>query len=253
MNLTPYLAPDYLLGYRRIQPKGNEISDTLLPIGGGITFLGTPITAPNTISDFDRFATSNQFNGINTGLRLRWQSGFQWFALTGHGKVAFGQTRQTVEIEGVSGASSVATPAQGGILALSSNIGHYERKVFGIIPEGGAQLVFLLSPGCRFSMGYTATYWNSVVRAGGQIDRRVNPTLVPTDINFGSGRGQLPGLHVPIERGLAPAAQLRPRVLLLISLWLSPEAGPRPDLLLSRSATALRGSGAPRQAPFSAC
>jgi hypothetical protein len=185
VNLTPYLNADWLLGYRRMQLEEElEISDTLTSIGGGITFLGAPITAP--VSDFDRFATINQFDGINTGLRFRWQSGFQWFALTGHGKVAFGQTRQTVEIEGVSGTTTAAGPqsALGGILALPSNIGRYERKVFGIVPEGGANLVFLLSPGVRFQMGYTATFWNSVVRPGDQIDRRVNPAQVPTDLNF---------------------------------------------------------------------
>lgn len=186
-NLTPYLSADWLFGVRRMQLEEElEISDSLTPIGGSITFLGTPIGAPNTITDFDRFATANKFNGINTGLRFRWQSGFQHIAFAGHGKLAVGQTDQSVEIEGVSGTTApVAQPtAVGGILALPSNIGRHERSVFGIIPEGGAQIIFLLHPGCRFYMGYTATYWNDVVRPGDQIDRRVNPAQVPTDLNF---------------------------------------------------------------------
>ncbi len=195
VNVTPYLSVDGLLGYRRMQLEEElEVSDSLLPIGGSITFLGTPITAPNTVSDFDRFATFNQFDGINTGLRFRWQSGFQWFALTGHGKVAVGQTRQTVEIEGVSGATTAAGPqtAFGGILALPSNMGTHTREVFGIIPEGGAGLIFLVAPGVRLHAGYTATYWNSVVRPGDQIDRRINPAQVPTDLNFAQGAGGFP-------------------------------------------------------------
>jgi putative beta barrel porin BBP7 len=188
-NPTPYCSWDVLLGYRRMQLEEDiVIRDTLIPIGGSITFVGTPITS-GTITDFDRFATTNQFNGVNVGTRFRWQSGFQWFALTAHGKVAVGATRQTTEIEGSSTATTAAGTQMvpGGVLALSSNIGHHQRTVFGMVPEGGAGLIFLLAPGVRFHTGYTATYWNNVLRAGDQIDRRVNPALVPTDVNFGSG------------------------------------------------------------------
>lgn len=190
VNLTPYLSADALIGYRRMQLEDDiAISDTLIPTTGTITFQGVPITAPNTITDFDRFATTNQFNGVNLGTRFRWQSGFDWFAMTGYGKLAVGATRQTVEIEGASNATSATGPlsAPGGVLALSSNIGHYQRTVFGFIPEGGAGIVILPCRGVRLHAGYSATYWNNVVRPGDHIDRRVNPALVPTDVNFGSG------------------------------------------------------------------
>jgi len=190
VNLTPYLNADVLLGYRRMQLEEElGITDNLTPIAGSITFLGNSITAPNTISDFDQFKTTNQFNGVNTGFRLRWQSGFNWLAFAGYGKVAFGATQQTVDIAGVSTAhlASGDQSANGGILALSSNIGSHERTIFGVIPEGGASFIILLTHGVRFHAGYSATYWNNVVRAGDQIDRRVNPALVPTDVNFNSG------------------------------------------------------------------
>jgi putative beta barrel porin BBP7 len=207
VNLTPYLSADFLLGVRRLQLEEElQITDVLLPIGGSITFLGAPVTAPNTVSDFDRFATVNQFNGVNTGLRFRWQSGLPYFALSGYGKLAVGQTRQTVEIEGVSGTTAPAgqPTAIGGLLALPSNIGFHERKVFGIVPEGGAQAIFLLAPGVRFYMGYTATYWNSVVRPGDQIDRRVDPRTIPTDLNFS-----------PTATSTVPAFEFRDRAVWL--------------------------------------
>jgi len=187
VNLTPYLSVDGLLGYRRMQLEEElTIQDNIIPTGGTITFLGAPITAPNTVSDIDRFSTTNQFNGVNTGARFRWQSGFDWFALTGYGKLAIGATRQTVDIEGAS-STNTGLAAQGGVLALSSNIGSHQRTVFGFIPEGGAGIVILPCRGVRLLAGYSATYWNNVVRPGDQIDRRVNPALVPTDVNFGSG------------------------------------------------------------------
>jgi hypothetical protein len=190
VNLTPYLSVDGLLGYRRMQLEEDlTITDHLVPTGGTITFLGTPIASPNTLSDFDKFSTTNQFNGVNTGARFRWQSGFEWLAFTGYGKLAVGATRQTVDIEGASSATTATgtVGATGGVLALSSNIGSHQRTVFGMIPEGGAGLVFLPCRGVRLHAGYSATYWNNVVRPGDQIDRRVNPALVPTDVNFGSG------------------------------------------------------------------
>lgn len=206
-NLTPYLSADALLGYRFLHLEEDvQITDSLRPLEGSITFLGDPITAPNTVSDFDRFSTRNRFHGVNTGLRLRWQSGFPFIAFTGHGKVAFGSTQQIVDIVGGSTATSAGGPlaAPGGVLALPSNIGRHERSVFGVIPEGGAQLVLMLRPGLRFYAGYTATYWNDVVRAGDQIDRNINPALVPTDLNFD-----------PNAAGGSPAFTFRSRALWL--------------------------------------
>jgi hypothetical protein len=190
VNLTPYLSVDGLIGYRRLQMEEDiTIRDNLVPLAGSITFLGTPVGAPNVLSDLDRFAATNQFNGVNFGTRFRWQSGFQWFAMNGYGKLALGATRQTMEIEGFSAATSATGPktAAGGVLALPSNIGFHERTVFGVIPEGGVGIVILPYKGIRLHAGYSATYWNSVVRPGDHIDRRVNPALVPTDLNFGNG------------------------------------------------------------------
>ena len=206
VNLTPYLNMDFLLGYRRMQLEEDlTIQDHLAPIGGSITFLGNSITAPNTISDLDRFRTTNQFNGINMGTRFRWQSGFEWLAFTGYGKLALGETNQRVDIDGTT--SSGALSSAGGVLALASNSGSHDRTVFGVIPEGGASLVFLIARGVRLHAGYSATYWNNVVRAGDQIDHRVNPALVPTDVNFGSGAA-----------GAFPAFTFRSRALWLNTL-----------------------------------
>ena len=135
MNLTPYLNMDLLLGYRYMRlDEDLNITDNLVPIAGSITFLGNSITAPNTVSDADHFSTTNRFNGVNMGTRFRWQSGFDWLAFTGYGKFAVGAMQQTVDIQGTSATGGLVT--NGGILALSSNIGTHERTVFGAIPEG---------------------------------------------------------------------------------------------------------------------
>jgi hypothetical protein len=206
-NPTRYLGVDCLIGYRRLQLEEDlRIQDTLAPTGGSITFLGTPIASPNTISDFDRFGAMNQFNGGQLGIRFRWQSGYEWLGITGFGKVALGATNQTIEIEGQSAATGIA-PVTGGVLAQVSNIGHHKQQVFGVIPEGGAGLVVMPCRHVRLHAGYSVLYWNSVVRPGDHLDRRVNPALVPTDVNFGSG-----------NPGAFPAFSFRTRDVVLQTL-----------------------------------
>jgi hypothetical protein len=179
-NWTPYLTVDWLAGYKRVQLEEDLlIRDFITPIGGATSFIG----------DFDRFAATNQFNGGQIGTRFRWQSGFDWFGMTGYGKLALGATNQTVEIEGQSATVTAAgvQTATGGILALSSNIGHHKRQVFGVIPEAGVGIVLMPCRYVRLHAGYSALYWNDVLRPGDHIDRRVNPALVPTSRSFDPG------------------------------------------------------------------
>jgi len=188
VKLTPYLDVDWLLGYRRMQLEEDlRIFDFLQPLVGGITFAGSTISPQDTVSDFDRFKTMNQFNGVNLGGRFRWQSGYDWLAFQGYYKVALGVTQQTLKIEGISVAdTTVGRFAEvGGILAQASNIGVHKRSEFGVIPELGVSMVFLPTRYVRLHAGYSALYWNNVIRPTSSIDRRVNPALVPTDTNFG--------------------------------------------------------------------
>ncbi|MFC1758274.1 BBP7 family outer membrane beta-barrel protein, partial [Planctomycetota bacterium] len=68
---------------------------------------------------------------------------------------------------------------EGGLLALSSNIGNYEENTFAAIPEMDVTLGYLIAPSLRFTVGYTLLYWNNVVRPGDHIDTSINPNLIP--------------------------------------------------------------------------
>jgi hypothetical protein len=197
-EITPYLTGDVLFGYRQMELVENlQINDTLIPLQPSITFLGNQVVPGQGtyLTDYDRFATNNVFNGVDFGGRLQWQSGLDWLAVNGFWKEALGATSQTVNI---SGATSLVTPAgtatvPGGILAQSTNGGNFSRTVFGSITDVGAGLVFTPCKYVRFEVGYTFTYWNSVVRPGNQISHSVTSTQVPTDINYaGSGAGETP-------------------------------------------------------------
>ena len=135
-------------------------------------------------SSFDSFGTLNQFFGGQIG--LRW--GFQGERLSTSftGKIAYGAMLEHVRIDG---GTSVSTPnagtatASGGILALPTNIGSYNRTQGTFIPEAIANVGYRLTPWATMSVGYNFMYVHNLVRPGAQIDPAVNPQNFP----FGSG------------------------------------------------------------------
>ena len=72
---------------------------------------------------------------------------------------------------------------------MSSNSGLARRDEFTFIPEGGARVGVHITNNVTLFVGYTFIYWFDVARPGEQIDRTVNPALVPANLAFGSGVG----------------------------------------------------------------
>lgn len=175
---------DFLAGYRFLQFTDRlEIDENLTALGG------TNVVPPGTrIGVTDTFGTRNEFHGFDTGLAASFPVGPLQMRLLG--KVALGSTYQVVDISGATtttlpGAAPATTP--GGLLALSSNSGHYSRQRFTAIPEIGARLGGNLTPRLRGWVGYTWLYWSSVARAGDQIDLRLNPGLLPPPVTPATG------------------------------------------------------------------
>ena len=75
----------------------------------------------------------------------------------------------------------------GGLLALASNVGRYERDHFAMIPELGITLGYDVTCNVRATFGYTFLYWSKVARPGDQIDLDVNIT------QFGNNGNNLVG------------------------------------------------------------
>ena len=57
------------------------------------------------------------------------------------------------------------------MFAQPTNIGHYSRNVFAVVPEVGLSVGFEVTAWLRLSLGYNFLYWSDVVRPGEQIDR----------------------------------------------------------------------------------
>ncbi|MEI8375695.1 MAG: BBP7 family outer membrane beta-barrel protein [Planctomycetota bacterium] len=129
----------------------------------------------------DQFNTQNSFNGADLGMKFEFQRN-RW-SLDMFPRIALGSTHSTVDITGSTRTTSpagVQANANGGLLALPGlNIGHYSKDNFTVVPELDLNLGFQFTNHTRLVVGYNALYWNKVVRAGEQIDRTVNGTLLP--------------------------------------------------------------------------
>lgn len=195
---------DLFLGYRVFSfDEVLEIEENLSPIGGFIA-------AGTGIDVLDRFETDNIFHGFEIGLDTTWQR--QRWTLGLGGRVALGNVRQTVRIDGtttttVPGATPFVQPF--GILASSSNIGEYQRDEFGVLSTANIELGYQVANRLRLKLGYTFIHLNSVVRPGSQIDFNVNGTqfdpLVPNSgpeepaVTFADDSMILHGLNAGFE------------------------------------------------------
>jgi hypothetical protein len=186
------LHSEVLAGFRTIGLEETlEIRDQTSPAtdSSGLTFKSVPIGAGAILLDQDSFRTFNQFYGFQVGGKLRWELDRGFFDV--FAKVGMGINDEQVRIDGSSALVSGGTvqTAIGGILALPSNMGEHNRQVFSVVPEVGVNIGFEATTHIRLRAGYSCMFWPNVVRPGAQIDRAVNPSLVPTDQDFASSSG----------------------------------------------------------------
>ena len=165
---------DWIVGYRRMELRdrlqASESIESLVP------------AVPGTIALNDRFATKNEFNGLQLG--IVYQANFQRAWLESMMRVAVGNNRQTVNINGTTDITElgVTDTFPGGLLAQRSNIGNYQRDEFTMVPEVGLTLGIRVTDRLHATVGYTVLYFPNVVRAGEQSDLDVNPNLIPEEV-----------------------------------------------------------------------
>lgn len=165
---------DLLLGYRFLR------LDESLQMREQLTSQLT--NDPGTFDIQESFATRNEFNGFEIGLSRT--EGYRRWTLDMLLKVAFGNVRESVSINGSTIIDDGTGPETftGGLLAQRTNIGDYSRDRFALIPELGVTLGYQLTPRWQANFGYSLIYWDRTVRAGEQIDRTINPNLLPVEI-----------------------------------------------------------------------
>jgi hypothetical protein len=167
---------DFLLGFRYLNVSDEvHIRENLQALPGQVL-----VPAGTQFQISDRFATSNNFYGGLIGLSGEKQRGM--FFVGGRVTVAFGVNAQNIDIRGSTltiPPTGPPTASIGGLLAQPSNIGHYNRSAFAVLPEAGIRAGILLTDHARVFLGYNFLYLSNVVRAGDQIDLRLNPNLLP--------------------------------------------------------------------------
>jgi hypothetical protein len=146
-------------------------------------------TTGQTIVSNDHFGTRNQFNGANVGLMGEYRCG-HWF-VNALGQIAFGANHQGVNIDGTSTINGTAFP--GGLFALSSNSGSYNRTIFAVAPEVNVNVGYQVTDHLRVMAGYSFLYLNNVARTGQQIDTTINPNLLPPATGGGAARPAFTG------------------------------------------------------------
>jgi len=185
-------------------PVVTVLSPTTATITSTTTFLSLP--PGNAVTIRDGINTSNQFNGADFGLRGEWHSG-PW-QLKANAKVAFGETDESIDLNGLTTATistttvtnttivtgipsrvlpqpqatSISPPQSvilpGGFLVRPSNLGSLSRGVFTIVPELDLTVGYQYSDWLRFTLGYSALYWSQVARSADQINLNINPSEI---------------------------------------------------------------------------
>lgn len=165
---------DFLFGFRYLGFSDRiTITENLEP--------DDPIIVPGTLLDItDDFRSYNNFYGLKLGLALERYRG-PW-SLEARPQVSFGLLDRRTTIDGNTVVSIPGVPVQeneGGLYALSSNIGDYSSQQFAVVPELDLNVGYLIRPNLRLLLGYSLIYIPNVQRAAGQIDPVINPNLLP--------------------------------------------------------------------------
>jgi hypothetical protein len=187
---------DLMAGYRFINlNEALFITDSTTSLNDRVSALGGVVTnsVGQVIQVQDRFSTDNDFNGAQLGARIGFAGEHVAIGLTG--KVAVGWVHQELQVFGasadgsVTGQPSLGPPVLGGLLASDGVLGTRSRDVFTWVPEGILELNWCLCGGVNVTVGYTFLYIPNVIRPGQVVDPRVNPTFVPSNVNFGANFG----------------------------------------------------------------
>jgi hypothetical protein len=188
---------DLVGGYRYLHFREDlNIEENLLSRDpSGLVQVGTRIDV------FDRFRAINDFHGGELGMDAAFEHGPWTLELLA--RVALGNVHQIVQIHGETRVTTPGDPSvvrTGGLLALPSNSGTRSDNVFAALPQLGANLHWKLGEHLSLTGGYTCLVLSSLVRAGEQIDRTIDPSQLSPLLNVGGGQGQATRPHDPFLR-----------------------------------------------------
>jgi hypothetical protein len=173
---SPWVTLDLLGGYQFTRMDDSiDISSAWTSVNPAL-----PLAIGTQFTERDSFRTQNEFHGGTIGFLADFRKDV--LSVEVLGKLALGNMRQTVIVEGQGSVTPPGGPtaiSEGGLLTQNTNIGRFERNKFLVVPELNVNGVWHFSPQWKAIVGYSVLYMDSVVLAGDQIDTAVNLSQAP--------------------------------------------------------------------------
>jgi hypothetical protein len=186
-NCGSSIRADLLAGFRYL-----NLNESLTMTEDVTRLTASPMfpdeVAGTHILNSERFATDNNFYGGQLGTSVSYRND-RWTADL-RATVALGTTDERLNIDGsqiraIPGGQTLVL--RGGLLALPTNIGEFNRNVFSVVPEVGLNVGYQLTDHIRTFVGYNFLYWSNVIRPGDQIDRVIDINNIPRFVNVPPG------------------------------------------------------------------
>ena len=171
---------DALAGFRTLQFFESINLAQFTTVQDGVPMIGGQVAA-----GYDYFGVTNNFYGGQVGLRSELANGRLFVDV--QGKMALGSIQEVLNIAGQTTLLQHGQPPQtlpGNLYALSSNIGGHSKTALAVLPEGNVNAGWQMMEHLRVRLGYSFLYLNRAARAGPQIDRTLNPNLIPGSITY---------------------------------------------------------------------
>lgn len=133
-----------------------------------------------TVEIFDIFNVKNRFHGGEVGLLTQFHHDCWTFEVVT--KCALGRNHQQVDILGGTFVTVPNNPtqfAEQGLFAQPSNIGHFERDEFTVLPEFSLNAKYHIGRCVAVTAGYTFMYLANALRPVDQIDFTIDSSLPP--------------------------------------------------------------------------
>lgn len=184
------LQVDFLGGFRVLSLEDNLSINESVRVAPGVPGFGG-----QTFHISDEFDAHTRFYGGQIGARGEFRSNRMWVNLMV--KLGLGVSAEEMNIHGstlTTAANGTRTANAGGLLALATNSGRFERQTFAVVPELGINFGYQVTEHLSAFAGYNVLFWSKVIRPGDQIDLALRETNIPTSVNFTPG---LPGTPPP--------------------------------------------------------
>jgi Putative beta barrel porin-7 (BBP7) len=145
----------------------------------------------------ENFTTYNRFYGAQVG--AVYATHFGPVTAQVLGKLGFGRTEQTVEINGMARINEpnghIVAAANRALLVQPSNVGRFQRNEYSFVPEFSTKTAYEFNEHVRLGVGYDFLGWSNILRPSDQVDTTVNIQPLQPIGQVGLARPIIPFRH----------------------------------------------------------